>query len=76
MEPVRRWSGFPPAFTPLPAFTGLFLLRRLHPILQGGRLSRSIRDFGRIMEILEKHGATFVSVTQQFNTAASPAASR
>src|SRR5579885_817919 len=32
------------------------------------RLSRSIRDFGRIMEILEKHGATFVSVTQQFNT--------
>jgi site-specific DNA recombinase len=30
------------------------------------RLSRSIRDFGEIMEILEKHGATFVSVTQQF----------
>ena len=35
------------------------------------RLSRSIRDFGRIMEILEKHGATFVSVTQQFNTTTS-----
>lgn len=36
------------------------------------RLSRSIRDFGKIMEILEKHGATFVSVTQQFNTTTSP----
>ncbi|MBS1982729.1 MAG: recombinase family protein, partial [Bdellovibrionales bacterium] len=32
------------------------------------RLSRSIRDFGKIMEVLEKNGATFVSVTQQFNT--------
>jgi site-specific DNA recombinase len=35
------------------------------------RLSRSIRDAGKIMEILEKHGATFVSVTQQFNTTTS-----
>jgi site-specific DNA recombinase len=35
------------------------------------RLSRSIRDFGRIMEVLEKHGAMFVSVTQQFNTTSS-----
>ena len=28
------------------------------------RLSRSIRDFAKIMEIFEKHGTTFVSVTQ------------
>lgn len=35
------------------------------------RLSRSIRDFAKIMEILEKCGATFVSVTQQFNTTTS-----
>lgn len=35
------------------------------------RLSRSIRDFAKIMEVLEKHGATFVSVTQQFNTTTS-----
>ena len=32
------------------------------------RLSRSLLDFARIMEILDKNGATFVSVTQQFNT--------
>ena len=35
------------------------------------RLSRSIRDFAKMMEVLEKSGATFVSVTQQFNTTTS-----
>lgn len=32
------------------------------------RLTRSIRDFFKIIEILEQHAVTFVSVTQQFNT--------
>ena len=32
------------------------------------RLSRSLLDFARIMETFEKHGVSFVSVTQQFNT--------
>ncbi len=32
------------------------------------RLSRSLIDFARIIEILERNNATFVSVTQQFNT--------
>jgi site-specific DNA recombinase len=35
------------------------------------RLSRSLLDFSRIIEILDRHGATFVSVTQQFNTTSS-----
>src|SRR5262249_38892748 len=35
------------------------------------RVSRSLLDFARIMEVLDKHGATFVSVTQQFNTTSS-----
>jgi site-specific DNA recombinase len=35
------------------------------------RLSRSLLDFSRIMDTLDKHGATFVSVTQQFNTTSS-----
>ena len=35
------------------------------------RLTRSLLDFARIMEVLDKRGATFVSVTQQFNTTAS-----
>ena len=32
------------------------------------RLSRSLMDFARIMETLEKRNVSFVSVTQQFNT--------
>lgn len=32
------------------------------------RLSRSLLDFARIMEVLERNNVKFVSVTQQFNT--------
>ncbi len=32
------------------------------------RLSRSLLDFARMMSVFEKHGVSFVSVTQQFNT--------
>ena len=32
------------------------------------RLTRSLADFARIVELLEKNGASFVSVTQSFNT--------
>ena len=35
------------------------------------RLSRSLLDFARMMETFEKHRVSFVSVTQQFNTASS-----
>jgi site-specific DNA recombinase len=35
------------------------------------RMSRSLLDFARMMETLEKHGVSFVSVTQQFNTTSS-----
>ena len=33
------------------------------------RLSRSLIDFARMMEVFETRGVSFVSVTQQFNTA-------
>ena len=32
------------------------------------RLSRSLMDFARMMELFDRSGASFVSVTQQFNT--------
>ena len=32
------------------------------------RLSRSLLDFTRLMEVLDRKGCSFVSVTQQFNT--------
>ncbi len=35
------------------------------------RLTRSLPDFARIVEILDKQNASFVSVTQQFNTTTS-----
>jgi site-specific DNA recombinase len=35
------------------------------------RLSRSLLDFARMMELFDRHRVSFVSVTQQFNTATS-----
>jgi site-specific DNA recombinase len=35
------------------------------------RLSRSLLDFARVMEVFEAHRVSFVSVTQQFNSATS-----
>jgi DNA invertase Pin-like site-specific DNA recombinase len=35
------------------------------------RLTRSLADFAKIVEAFDAHGASFVSVTQQFNTATS-----
>jgi len=35
------------------------------------RLTRSLADFARLVEVLDEHGASFVSVTQQFNTTTS-----
>ena len=35
------------------------------------RLTRSLSDFARIVEIFDRHGVSFVSVTQAFNTTSS-----
>ena len=35
------------------------------------RLSRALMDFARLIELFERHGVTFVSVTQSFNTTTS-----
>ncbi len=35
------------------------------------RLTRSLTDFARIVEVFDRQGASFVSVTQQFNTTSS-----
>ena len=35
------------------------------------RLTRSLADFAKIVDVLDSHGASFVSVTQQFNTTTS-----
>src|SRR5687767_12132054 len=35
------------------------------------RLTRSLTDFSRIVDIFDRHGVSFVSVTQAFNTTTS-----
>ncbi len=35
------------------------------------RLTRSLSDFAKIVDIFDEHGVSFVSVTQQFNTTTS-----
>src|SRR4030081_1373140 len=35
------------------------------------RLTRSLMDFAKMVELFDRHGVTFVSVTQQFNTTTS-----
>lgn len=35
------------------------------------RLTRSLPDFARLVEVFDRHGVSFVSVTQQFNTTTS-----
>ena len=57
-------------------------LRRLLAVIEAGqidvvvvykidRLSRSLTDFVKLVELFETHGVTFVSVTQAFNTTTS-----
>ncbi|NQW53302.1 MAG: recombinase family protein, partial [Rhodospirillales bacterium] len=57
-------------------------LRRLMADIEAGRvdvvvvykidrLSRSLMDFARLVEVFDRHGVTFVSVTQSFNTTTS-----
>ena len=57
-------------------------LKRLLAVIESGvancvvvykvdRLTRSLLDFARILGVLDKQGATFVSITQQFNTTSS-----
>lgn len=66
-------GGFSGATTDRPAFQAL-----LHDIEAGhvdlvavykiDRLSRSLRDFAKLMDLFERHGVAFVSITQQFST--------
>ncbi len=35
------------------------------------RLTRSLSDFAKIVDVLDTHGVSFVSITQQFNTTTS-----
>jgi site-specific DNA recombinase len=69
-----------------PAFSGGHMerpaLRRMMADIEAGkidvvviykidRLTRSLADFSKMVEVFERYGVSFVSVTQQFNTTTS-----
>lgn len=69
-------GGFTGANTDRPAFQQLLQdvqSRKIDVIAvyKIDRLSRSLTDFTRTIDLFEKHNVTFVSVTQQFNTTTS-----
>src|SRR6187551_3846662 len=80
-----RWSllrtryddgGFSGGSTDRPALQRLLAdvkARRVNVIVvyKVDRLTRSLADFAKLVELFDAHGASFVSVTQQFNTTTS-----
>lgn len=82
---TEGWSLAPDDYLD-PGFSGGNMerpgLRRLMADIEAGqidivivykidRLTRSLTDFARMVEVFERHGVSFVSVTQQFNTTTS-----
>jgi DNA invertase Pin-like site-specific DNA recombinase len=69
---LERWrcEGIGPRFLKL---CGRVLYRQVDIVVvyKIDRLTRSLTDISRMIEVFERHGVSFVSVTQQFNTTTS-----
>jgi DNA invertase Pin-like site-specific DNA recombinase len=69
-------GGFSGGSTDRPALQQLLADVRAHKInvivvYKVDRLTRSLADFAKLVELFDAHGVSFVSVTQQFNTTTS-----
>ncbi len=69
-------GGFSGGSTDRPALQHLLADIRAHRInvivvYKVDRLTRSLADFAKLVELFDTHGVSFVSVTQQFNTTTS-----
>ena len=69
-------GGFSGGSTDRPALQSLLAdvkARRMNVIVvyKVDRLTRSLADFAKLVELFDAHGVSFVSVTQQFNTTTS-----
>jgi site-specific DNA recombinase len=69
-------GGFSGGSTDRPALQQLLAdvaARKVHVIVvyKVDRLTRSLADFAKLVELFDAHGVSFVSVTQQFNTTTS-----
>ncbi len=65
---IGRWEGTSNFWLALRLKSRLFKKIDAIVVYKVDRLSRSLLDFSRIMEALDAHECSFVSVTQQFNT--------
>ena len=63
-----RWNGQPSSGCWPISGQGLIDIVVVYKV---DRLTRSLMDFAKIVEQLDRHGASFVAVTQQFNTTTS-----
>src|SRR5262245_31494746 len=69
-------GGFSGGLTDRPALQQLIADIKAHKIdvvvvYKVDRLTRSLADFAKLVELFDAHGVSFVSVTQQFNTTTS-----
>lgn len=69
-------GGFSGGSTDRPALQQLIADIKAHKIkvvvvYKVDRLTRSLADFAKLVELFDAHGVSFVSVTQQFNTTTS-----
>ena len=66
--PVARWSG-----PRLQSCWTMFAPARIDVIVvyKVDRLTRSLADFAKLVELFDEHDVSFISVTQAFNTTTS-----
>ena len=75
-EPDTTMAASPAASTDRPALQRLLADVRAGKVdvivvYKVDRLTRSLADFAKLVELFDAHGVSFVSVTQQFNTTTS-----
>ena len=76
-RPLRRWrvlrrhAGAAGVATPAGATSRWADRVDVIVVYKIDRLSRSLMDFAKLVEVMDAHGVTFVSVTQSFNTTTS-----
>ena len=66
--PAARWSALPSSGFSTDVKAGKVQIIVVYKV---DRLTRSLADFAKIVDVLDAHKASFVSVTQQFNTTTS-----
>jgi site-specific DNA recombinase len=62
------WFPDPARPTPAPGYAGKITIVVVYKV---DRLTRSLTDFAKLVELFDEHGVSFVSITQSFNTTSS-----